>query len=143
MRAILAGFLGLGLAANGLFMLAVPADWYAAVPGVTETGAFNAHFVRDIGAAYLVCGAALGWFAWTAAARPAALAGTAFLTLHAIVHLWDAVAGREHAHQLVIDIPSIFLPAALALWIALSPLRGLISTKETNNDQMVSAALDR
>jgi uncharacterized protein YjeT (DUF2065 family) len=143
MRAIVATILGIVLAANGLIMLAVPAQWYAAVPGVTETGPFNAHFVRDIGVAYLVCGAALAWFAVTATARAAALAGAAFLTLHAIVHVWDAAAGREHAHQLIIDIPSIFLPAALALWIALSPLRVLRSTKEMNNDQMVSAALDR
>jgi hypothetical protein len=143
MRVIFAAILGLGLAANGLAMLTVPAAWYAAVPGVSETGPFNAHFVRDIGAAYLVCGGALAWFAWTPTARRAALSAAAFLTLHAIVHLWDAAAGREHPHQLMIDIPSIFLPAALALWVALSPSRGSSLTMEANNDRMVSTTLDR
>ena len=97
MRGILAWILGLSLAANGLIMLAVPAAWYAAVPGVPATGPFNAHFVRDIGVAYLVTGVALTFFARDRAARPAALAGTAFLALHALVHLWDAAAGREAA----------------------------------------------
>jgi len=140
MRGVLIAILGLGLAANGLFMLAAPADWYVTVPGVNETGPFNAHFVRDIGVAYLVAGAAFMWFALDRAARPAALAGAAFLALHAFVHVWDAVAGREHTHQLLVDLPSVFLPPALAIWIAW-PRR--LANKENSHDQMVSAAADR
>ena len=33
----LAGLLGVGAAANGIFMLLSPANWYFAVPGVTTT----------------------------------------------------------------------------------------------------------
>jgi hypothetical protein len=117
MRRVLARILGIGLAVNGLTMLAVPAAWYATVPGVPETGPFNPHFVRDIGVAYLVAGAVLQWFAARPQARPAAQAGAAFLTLHALIHLWDAAAGREHAHQLLIDLPTVFLPPVLAIWI--------------------------
>jgi hypothetical protein len=131
MRGIVALILGLALAANGLIMLGLPAEWYAAVPCVSETGPFNPHFVRDIGVAYLVCGAALLCFARTATARPAALAGAGFLSLHALVHLWDAVAGREHAHQLLLDTPPIFLPAVLALWIAWPP--GIGTTVKTGD----------
>lgn len=140
MRRALALILGLGLAANGLLMLAAPAEWYATVPGVTDTGPFNAHFVRDIGVAYLVAGAALCWFALDLAARPAALAGAAFLALHALVHLWDAAAGREHAHQLLVDLPTVFLPPALALFLAWPRS---IANKENRHDQMVAAATDR
>ncbi|UCI07187.1 hypothetical protein [Mesorhizobium sp. B1-1-8] len=43
---------------NGIFMLALPADWYLSVPGVTTTGPFNQHFVRDIGLVFLFVGAA-------------------------------------------------------------------------------------
>jgi hypothetical protein len=118
MRGVLSVILGIGLALNALLMLAAPAAWYAAVPGVTQTGPFNPHFVRDIGAAYLVAGAALCGFAASPRARPAALAGAAFLTLHALIHLWDAAAGREHAHQLLIDLAAVFLPSVLAIWIA-------------------------
>jgi uncharacterized protein YjeT (DUF2065 family) len=116
-RAILACGLGICLAVNGFAMLAAPATWYEAVPGVTGTGAFNPHFIRDIGAAYLVSGTALLWFGRFDAARPAAQVGAAFLALHAIVHLWDAAAGREHVHALLLDVPSVILPAILAAWI--------------------------
>ncbi len=136
MRGVVALVLGIALAANGLVMLGTPDTWYAAVPGVPQTGPFNPHFVRDIGAAYAVCGAALTWFAIDRAARAAAMAAAAFLTLHALVHLWDAAAGRERAHQLLADLQTVFLPAVLAIWIALTK-------KEKDNGQMVSAALDR
>ena len=56
MKRILAGLLALVLAANGLVMLIAGAWWYGAVPGVTQTGPFNPHFVQDIGAAYIVAG---------------------------------------------------------------------------------------
>jgi hypothetical protein len=60
-RSVVAWILGIGLSAIGLTMLAVPAIWYASVPGVSETGAFNPHFIRDIGAAYLIVGMTLPW----------------------------------------------------------------------------------
>lgn len=118
MRRFLGYFLGAALALNGLAMLVMPLGWYEAVPGVTMTGSFNPHFVRDIGAAYLACGAALAWFAARAEARPAAQVAALFLSLHALVHLWDAVAGREAWSQLLIDFPGVFLPPALAVWVA-------------------------
>jgi len=130
MRDLVAWMLGFGLAANGLIMLGFPAGWYASVPGVAESGSFNPHFIRDIGAAYLVAGVALAWFARDRNARAAAQAAAAFLALHALVHLWDAAAGREHLHQLLIDLPTIFLPPALAIWIAWTPRgRGALSAK--------------
>ena len=46
------------LSANGLFMLVAPAVWYELVPGVTETGFFNQHFIRDIGMIQLFLGIA-------------------------------------------------------------------------------------
>jgi hypothetical protein len=117
MRPIVASALGLACIANGLIMLAIPDVWYDLVPTVPATGPFNPHFVRDIGAAFLVSGATLTWFAITPAARPAAQVGAAFLTLHALVHLWDAAAGREHLHNLMLDTPSVIVPALLAGWI--------------------------
>ncbi len=129
-RRIIAWIVGLGLLANGLTMLAVPGAWYALMPGVPQTGPLNPHFVRDIGAAYVVAGGTLVWFAISRLARPAALAGAAFLAIHGLIHLWDAAAGREHAHQLVVDLPTVFLPPALAIWIAW-PAGSLARKKET------------
>ena len=99
MRIKLAWMLGLLAAANGVLMLTMPAAWYAMAPGVPNTGPLNAHFIRDIGAAFLVAGGTLVWFAHDARARPAALACAAFFALHALVHLSDAMAGRESIYQ--------------------------------------------
>ncbi|HVJ53953.1 MAG TPA: hypothetical protein VM689_15900 [Aliidongia sp.] len=51
-------FNDLFLSANGLFMLVDPWAWYELVPGVTSTGFFNQHFIRDIGIIQLFLGAA-------------------------------------------------------------------------------------
>jgi hypothetical protein len=134
----LAWLLGVLSAANGLFMLFAPVAWYAIVPTVQATGPLNQHFVRDIGAAYLVTGGSLIWFAIEVRARAAALAGAAFLALHALVHLGDAIAGRESMAHAAADLPTIYLSAAAALWIAwprLTPAK-----EETTHDQMAIAA---
>jgi hypothetical protein len=86
MRSIVAWILGVALTVDGLAMLSAPAVWYAAVPGVSETGALNHHFICDLGTMYIVAGLAMPRFALDAAARPAAQAGAAFLVMHAIVH---------------------------------------------------------
>jgi len=125
-RRALAWLLGFGLGANGLWMLARPLDWYYAIPGAVGTGPPNLHFIRDIGCAYLVVGAGLFWLAAKPGqAWPAALAGGTFLALHALVHLWDTVAGRESAHQLVVDLPAVVLPALLVLWLVWLAQRNL------------------
>jgi uncharacterized protein YjeT (DUF2065 family) len=119
-RITLAIGLGLLLTANGFLMLVDPAGWYAMVPGVSETGPLNAHFVRDIGAAYLVTGVAIAALALDARAAPAALAGALFLALHVLVHVFDAMAGRLHADHVFPDLVTVFAPAAIALWLVLS-----------------------
>ncbi|WP_043765180.1 hypothetical protein [Algiphilus aromaticivorans] len=119
MRLITLWMLALGLAGNGLFMLLGPESWYHTLPTVRATGPFNAHFVRDIGAAYLVAGGALIWLALgRAGGRPAALAGGAFLALHALVHLWDAAAGRASLAHLAQDFALVILVPALVLALA-------------------------
>lgn len=111
--------IALGLAANGLYMLLAPESWYHAVPTVPHTGPFNPHFVRDIGAAYLVCGGALAWLALgRAGGSAAALTGGAFLLLHALVHLWDTVAGRATLEHLAQDFVTVLLVPVLILWLA-------------------------
>jgi hypothetical protein len=120
MARIIAAVLGLILAANGVAMLFAGPWWYGAVPGVTATGPFNPHFVRDIGAAYLVTGGGLGWYA----ARPregwpALAAAAAFLTLHAAVHVFDAVCGTKPLADVARDFAGVYLPALVASAIVL------------------------
>jgi hypothetical protein len=118
MRRGLNWLLGSALGLNGLWMLIRPETWYRTIPGVAGTGPANLHFIRDIGCAYLVAGASMFWLVKTPRqAWPAALAGGAFLTLHALVHLCDTAAGREPARQLLADLPAVVLPAFLVLWL--------------------------
>ncbi len=86
---ILLVVLGAFHALNGLYMIASPEGWYAAVPGVTMTGPANVHFITDIGLAFLASGAGMVLGArarWAALA----LAGAVWPALHALFHvtLW-------------------------------------------------------
>ena len=122
MQRIIAGIFTAVLAANGLAMLFAGRWWYGAVPGVSETGPFNPHFVKDIGAAYLVCGAAL---AWRAARRTsncafgAVTVAAGFLTVHALIHIFDEATGSNALGEFARDFPGVFLPAIVAVWVAL------------------------
>jgi hypothetical protein len=123
-RAVLAGLLGLVMGANGLAMLFAGHWWYGAVPGVPMTGPFNPHFVKDIGAAYLVVGVSLAAFAWRPATAFSALVGAAgFLTLHATIHVGDALASPTCGQDLARDLPGVFLPALISLGLVASHLR--------------------
>ena len=113
--------LGAAMLANGVFMLLAPEGWYLAVPGVTATGPFNQHFVRDIGIIYLFLGGAF----LTGAARPEfriVLWGAAsiWLCCHALFHFWEVAVGICGTPALARDFPLVTLPGligiALTLW---------------------------
>jgi hypothetical protein len=79
--------LGLFHTANGAWMVLAPMSWYAAVPGVAESGPLNHHFVADIGLAFIASGAGLVFGARTGAGA-FALAGATWPVLHALLHMW-------------------------------------------------------
>jgi hypothetical protein len=106
---------------NGLTMLFASSSWWASVPGASETGPFNLHFVQDVGAAFLTAGLALAARAWRAVYWPAALAGSGFLAAHAVIHLIKIATG--HDVDAATDSAIVVLPAALALYSAF-PDRG-------------------
>ena len=90
----LAGLLGVAAIANGVYMLMLPESWYFAVPGVTTTGPFNQHFVRDIGLVFLFLGGAF----LIGAAHPQMRAmlwggATIWLSGHALFHFWEVAVG--------------------------------------------------
>jgi hypothetical protein len=106
--------LGVGALANGLFMLLAPSAWYFAVPGVTTTGPFNQHFIRDIGFVFLFIGAAFVIGAARVHLRVALwAAATAWLTAHALFHFWEVAVGICAPAALPRDFPGVTLPAVL------------------------------
>ncbi len=118
-----ASLLGIGAVANGIFMLISPANWYFAVPGVTTTGPFNQHFVRDIGVIFMGIGAAF----LLGAARPvyrtiAWGAAAVWLSGHALFHFWEVAVGICGASALLRDLPAVTLPALLAVAITFHAL---------------------
>lgn len=117
---ILLLLLATGLGANAVTQLVAPFWWYGAVPGVPATGAYNPHFVRDIGAAYLVAAAGLAWSAWRPVQGwPALVGGAAFLVLHAAVHVFDASCSANPWADALRDLPGVYVPAGLAAGAAL------------------------
>jgi hypothetical protein len=120
---------GLGNLANAGWMLADPAGWYAGLPAaVPDTGPLNTHFVRDIGSAFAVMGAAL----LVAAARPALrvpmlAAVSLFYVLHALVHVTDTIAGRLPPSHWAIDMPGVYVPALLMLAVTWAASRARVA----------------
>lgn len=115
--------IGVYQSANGLFMLAAPALWYATIPGVTATGPANPHFIRDIGLAFIAAGAALFIGAVRRDRRCIAIASI-FLGGHALLHLAELMHGTT-ALDALRDITLIALPGLLPLaaLIAFAPER--------------------
>ncbi|ONF96839.1 hypothetical protein [Sphingomonas jeddahensis] len=102
-------------------MLAAPARWYFAVPGVTTTGPFNQHFVRDIGLIFVLIGAAMLSGALLPAQRVALWSASGlWLASHALFHLWEVSVGICGPDAIARDFPAVTLPAlgaiALAFW---------------------------
>jgi len=111
--------LGICQAANGAVMLVAPDFWYRTVPGVTETGPANIHFIRDIGLAFLAAGATL----LMASRRPKdgrlIAAATVFLGGHAVYHLAEMATHGATIDAAVRDLLLIVVPALLPLAIYL------------------------
>src|SRR5258708_38843644 len=91
---------------NGIEMFFFPSAWFfRLVPGVTETGPFNAHLGMDGGTFFLAVGIRLGPAVLDA--RPnaiagvvAGIAGSLFTGLHAVSH-W---AGLHASYHIVSDV---------------------------------------
>ena len=102
--------------ANGLFMLTRPLDWYVFVPTVVTTGPPNAHFIRDIGLAYLGSGLILLYAAGNPMLRwRAALVGGLWLTFHGALHIYEVAAGICGPATFWADAPGVIGQPALVI----------------------------
>ena len=122
-RALLAVF-GLFHLTGGLYMLAAPHAWYASVPGVTETGPFNHHFITDIGFAFVASG--IGMMMGFRAGRSAAsfaLAGATWPALHALFHLWGWISEGIPGDTRVLVSDAVGVMLVSFIGVALAVLR--------------------
>ncbi|WP_369059878.1 hypothetical protein ABOZ73_00600 [Caulobacter sp. 73W] len=109
-----AAVMGVGLGANGVFMLVAPLDWYFAIPGVTTTGPFNQHFLRDIGLIFLLVGGA--YLTGVGMPRRRVIlwgASSLWLAGHALFHFWEVAAGICGPSVLLRDFPAVTMPAVI------------------------------
>lgn len=112
----LAVLCGIGAAANGLFMLLSPERWYLTLPGVTTTGPFNQHFVRDIGLTFLLIGTS--FLAGAASSRHRVIlwaVPTLWLCGHALFHLWEVVAGISAHSAVARDFAAVMVPPVIGV----------------------------
>jgi hypothetical protein len=123
--------LGVAAEANGVFMLASPVDWYFSVPGVTTTGPFNQHFVRDIGLIFLFVGTAF----LLGAAKPQYrvilwATPTLWLAGHALFHFWEVAVGICEPSVIARDFPAVTLPAIIGTVLTLWAVREARQSKD-------------
>lgn len=118
--AIMVTFNGMFLSVNGLFMLVAPLAWYELVPGVTDTGFFNQHFIRDIGIIQLFLGLAFG-VGLVVPDRRVSLwgAATLWLTAHVVFHFWEVAVGICSPSAIPRDFPAVTLPAIIGMVLTL------------------------
>lgn len=127
---------------NGLIMLADPFGWYDLIGTVKATGPANAHFIRDIGLAYLLSAALLGYAAGHLTLRwGAGLAGAGWLLAHGLLHVWEVVAGLCAPGIFWQEAPGTLGPPLLALaGIALMLARAPIAPFPVPDGLFVRAA---
>lgn len=129
------------LLVNSFAMLFYPSAWYVAVPGVTESGPMNVHFIRDIGCGDAVAGCGLLWRAFDAVRGwTAALVGASWLLAHAAVHSFEELGHGQHGASALNELVGVYLPAIWVSWLALpgrplnllkflKPLRAILHTR--------------
>ena len=123
LRALL-GFNILFLVANGAFMLVAPKPWYELVPGVVDTGFFNAHFIRDIGIIQMFLGVLFALGLKISAARFELWgAASLWLSAHAALHIWEVAVGICGASTLLRDFPAVSLPALIGVGLSVHAWR--------------------
>lgn len=121
---LLAIALAVLLLANGTFMLVNSEAWYFAVPGVPDTGAFNPHFIRDIGFIYVLSGLGMaGGLIWPSQRPGLWGAVAAWQICHALFHVWEVAVGICSPDALLRDFGGVTLPALITLGLTIWALK--------------------
>ncbi|HKN01731.1 MAG TPA: hypothetical protein VJX23_14535 [Candidatus Binataceae bacterium] len=111
--------------ANGIEMFFFPSAWFfRLVPGVPETGPFNAHLVADSGTFYLGLAAGLMFAALDAHRHAVAVMIAAVASLmHAILHIYSHEAGLLSYQHITTEIVGIYIPTIVLCVLAFILMR--------------------
>ena len=97
---------------TGLYIAVLPHDFYMNAPGAKETGAYNMHFIRDVGFAFLTSASAIGYGLY-AENRALMVFGSLWLLIHGLFHLmlWTVhgmqLDGAALTDAVLVSIPAI------------------------------------
>ena len=112
--------------ANGIEMFLVPSIWFfQLVPGVPETGPFNAHLVADSGTFDLgiAAGLVLAALHPQRYALPVVVVAAVASTMHSILHIYSHAAGLLSAQHITTEVAGIYLPTIVLWLLALALIR--------------------
>lgn len=122
---VLLWILGATSLINGIAMFFAPSAWFfRLVPGVPETGPFNAHLVADGGTFFIAIGIGL-LIAGSDPARHVAVVIVAAIAnlMHSILHLYSHAAGLLSLEHLGTEIAGIYIPTLVLIAIAIILMR--------------------
>jgi uncharacterized membrane protein len=110
---------------NGIAMFFAPSAWFfRLVPGVPETGPFNAHLVADSGTFFMAVGVGLLIAAFDPRRHVAVVMVAAIANLfHSILHIYSHEAGLLSLEHLGTEVFGIYLPTLLLIAIAIVLIR--------------------
>ena len=97
---------------TGLYIAVMPHEFYLNAPGARETGAYNMHFIRDVGFAFLTSSVAIGYGVF-AGNRALMVFGSLWLLIHGLFHLtlWIVhgmqLDGAALTDAILVSIPAI------------------------------------
>jgi len=122
---ILLWVLGVFSLINGIEMFFTPSIWFfRLVPGVPETGPFNAHLVADGGTFFIAMGVGLLIAGFDPARHYAVVIVAAVANLfHSILHLYSHEAGLLSLEHVGTEVIGIYLPTLLLIAIAMILMR--------------------
>lgn len=132
MRVMLLWGLAVFYLLTGLYISVAPFVFYETGPGVSDTGPYNMHFLRDVGFAFTVSSLGIT-YGLLRRLKPLIVFGTAWLAMHGLFHfvLW-IVHSNPASNDALIDLGIVVLPAALLSYLA-------ITYKESQHGQVERA----
>jgi len=121
---------------NGIAMFFAPATWFfKMVPGVPETGPFNAHLVADSGTFFIAVGVGLLIAGFDPRRHVAVVIVAAVANVfHSILHLYSHEAGLLSLAHFGTEVIGIYLPTLILIAMA------IILTRSTSTSSVSSAA---